>query len=1200
MPWVFLAIVSLLFFGLIASDFVQLGGVQASVRRNSPTTIQNMYGVISLVGLLMTTVFMQSTATRDYACGIDPLIFSKPIRRRDYFFGKFFGAYLIALIPTLGVTIGTLIGPWMPWVQPHRYGPVSIEAHVLGFFGLVVPNTLFTGAIIYALAVTFRSNLVSYVGAMLILVLYVIGRNLGSGLESRWLGGLVDPLGGLAMQIANRYRTIAEQNAGPVGMSGAILANRLLWTVAAVAILGLFYSRFRFSDRPGLATSRWGFGSKRSQGGEVMGGVQTGESGDGMFPTATAGQQAIGGYRPSDAGGFSWSRLGHLIWAETKGVVTSQAFLIIVILGMLNMAGSLASFKDLFDSRQYPVTYNMVDLIRGGFYLFLIGLITFYSGVILWRGRDARMQEIIDATPTGTVSFLVAKVVAMLLAIGLILLSTIVVGVTAQTLAGYTRYELPVYFKSLMVLDWLQFAFMAVSAILLQVLLNQRYAAYFGFILVLVLFAFAPLLSGVTSNLVIFGGVPSSIYSDMNGFGPFVPGLFWFNLYWVLVCLLLLVMAYLFYVRGNDIDRQSRWAESKRRLRGAWPYGVSIVALLIGCGGWVYYNTDVLNRRYSREEIEGLQKGYEQAYKRYQGVPQPRFEGFEFAIDIDPQARDLEAVVTARACNRNEVPIDRLHFTLPPQTKPEDVSIEIPGGKVEVDDPPHRWRSYRLDKPLGPGEAVTMTIRTKWLTPGFENQTSTTSLTQNGTFFNNGDIVPAIGYSADREVTDPGRRKKLGLPERTRMPQLDPTDMVGRGNHYIAADSDWVTMRTVISTSIDQIAVAPGSLKREWSEGGRRYFEYELDHPSLNFYSFISARYEVAREKWNGIDLEVYHIPEHAYNVPRMLDSIRKSLAYYTEHYGPYRHRQCRIIEFPRYATFAQAFPGTMPYSEGIGFISDLREIGPEEIDPVFYVVSHEMAHQYWAHQVIGANMQGSEMLSESFSNYSALMVMEREYGKENMRKFLTHELDSYLAGRAGESQEERPLARAEGQAYIHYNKGSLVLYYLKEMIGEANVNRALRGLVERFGYRDPPYPTSADAIAAFREVTPAELQYLIDDWFENITIFSSEVVEATYRREGDAYVVEMVTRTDKYRVDGKGNETAVEVNDFIDVAVFAEPESGEGLGKPLVQERRRLTGPEHRFTFRVNAPPHQAGIDPYNLLIDRQPNRHLRRVTEQ
>ena len=750
MPWVFLAIVSLLFFGLIASDFVQLGGVQASVRRNSPTTIQNMYGVISLVGLLMTTVFMQSTATRDYACGIDPLIFSKPIRRRDYFFGKFLGAYLIALIPTLGVTIGTLIGPWMPWVQPHRYGPVSIEAHVLGFFGLVVPNTLFTGAIIYALAVTFRSNLVSYVGAMLILVLYVIGRNLGSGLESRWLGGLVDPLGGLAMQIANRYRTIAEQNAGPVGMSGAILANRLLWTVAAVAILGLFYSRFRFSDRPGLATSRWGFGSKRSQGGEVMGGVQTGESGDGMFPTATAGQQAIGGYRPSDAGGFSWSRLGHLIWAETKGVVTSQAFLIIVILGMINMAGSLASFKDLFDSRQYPVTYNMVDLIRGGFYLFLIGLITFYSGVILWRGRDARMQEIIDATPTGTVSFLVAKVVAMLLAIGLILLSTIVVGVTAQTLAGYTRYELPVYFKSLMVLDWLQFAFMAVSAILLQVLLNQRYAAYFGFILVLVLFAFAPLLSGLTSNLVIFGGVPSSVYSDMNGFGPFVPGLFWFNLYWVLVCLLLLVVAYLFYVRGNDIDRQSRWAESKRRLRGAWPYGVSIVALLIGCGGWVYYNTDVLNRRYSREEIEGLQKGYEQAYKRYQGVPQPRFEGFEFAIDIDPQARDLEAVVTARACNRNEVPIDRLHFTLPPQTKPEDVSIEIPGGKVEVDDPPHRWRSYRLDKPLGPGEAVTMTIRTKWLTPGFENQTSTTSLTQNGTFFNNGDIVPAIGYSADR------------------------------------------------------------------------------------------------------------------------------------------------------------------------------------------------------------------------------------------------------------------------------------------------------------------------------------------------------------------------------------------------------------------------------------------------------------------
>jgi ABC-2 type transport system permease protein len=38
----------------------------------------------------------------------------------------------------------------------------------------------------------------------------------------------------------------------------------------------------------------------------------------------------------------------------------------------------------------------------------------------------------------------------------------------------------------------------------------------------------------------------------------------------------------------------------------------------------------------------------------------------------------------------------------------------------------------------------------------------------------------------------------------------------------------------------------------------------------------------------------------------------------------------------------------------------------------VFYVVAHEMGHQWWAHQVMGADMQGSTLLSETMSQYSS------------------------------------------------------------------------------------------------------------------------------------------------------------------------------------------------------------------------------------
>ena len=127
-------------------------------------------------------------------------------------------------------------------------------------------------------------------------------------------------------------------------------------------------------------------------------------------------------------------------------------------------------------------------------------------------------------------------------------------------------------------------------------------------------------------------------------------------------------------------------------------------------------------------------------------------------------------------------------------------------------------------------------------------------------------------------------------------------------DNYGGGHMDWIDVETTISTSSDQIAVAPGSLVREWQHGERRYFQYKLDHASLGFYSFISARYEVAREDWNGIKLEVYYLKDHPWNVPRMMNSIEKSLDYFTKNFGPYYHKEARIIEFPRVADLRRHF----------------------------------------------------------------------------------------------------------------------------------------------------------------------------------------------------------------------------------------------------------------------------------------------------
>ena len=328
-----------------------------------------------------------------------------------------------------------------------------------------------------------------------------------------------------------------------------------------------------------------------------------------------------------------------------------------------------------------------------------------------------------------------------------------------------------------------------------------------------------------------------------------------------------------------------------------------------------------------------------------------------------------------------------------------------------------------------------------------------------------------------------------------------------------------------------------------------------------------------------------------------MLKSMQKSLEYYTKNFGPYYHKQCRIIEFPRYSDFAQAFPGTMPFSEGIGFIIDLRDVTKDDIDQVFYVVAHEMGHQYWAHQVSGANMQGSEMMSEGFSQYSALMVMEKEYGKDKMKKFLQYEMNSYLRGRSSELEAEQPLMKTESQQYIHYNKASVVMYYLKEMIGEEKIKKKKKNLVASYGYKNPPYPTSIAAVDEFKKVTPDSLQYVIKDMFETITLFSNRLLEANYKQVGNEYKVTFKTTSEKFRANTLGQETKIPIADYIDIAIFDEPKNDKNLGKPLLYKRIKVTKKDNTFTFKTKVKPYQVGIDPYNYLIDRVPDDNLKKL---
>jgi aminopeptidase N len=427
------------------------------------------------------------------------------------------------------------------------------------------------------------------------------------------------------------------------------------------------------------------------------------------------------------------------------------------------------------------------------------------------------------------------------------------------------------------------------------------------------------------------------------------------------------------------------------------------------------------------------------------------------------------------------------------------------------------------------------------------------------------------------------------------MKSLD--DPAVRLNSYLTSDADWITFDETTCTAPDQISIAPGYLDRSWAENGRRCYHYAMDKPILDFYATLSARYAVARTIYNGVNLEIYYHPRHAFALQSMLDASKDGLDYFGKNFSPYLYKQYRIIEFPRYQGFAQAFPNTIPYSEGIGFLYRKQE-GDDKIDQAYFVTAHELAHQWWAHQVIGGNGQGATMFSEGLAEYSALTLMEKRFGREAAQKFLRRELDGYLRGRGTERKKEVPLLYVENQPYIHYQKGSLCFYALRDYIGEEPMNTALRAFLAKWALKGPPYPTARDLYAEFDRVTPDSLKYVLRDLFEDMTFYENKADSAISTKRADgSYAVHLVLQAKKLKGDSLGNTRDVPISDYVDVGIFGERVAGQKLGAPLLVQKVHMTRNPMVLDLVVAKEPMKAGIDPYNKLIDRTPEDNVASV---
>ncbi len=1144
-------------------------GLSNKVLINSSVNV-TMYMVLLTVFLVFVIagIFGQAIC-KDYLSNSQQLIFSTPLKVKGLLLGRFLGAFVFSNLIYLGIPLGIYLGTF--FAPDSLVGEHHLSAYLMPMFKIALPTTFVYGSFFFLAGSKTKKMTPIYVVATLLFLFFMLSGTLLKNLDSETLGAILDPTSVRPVMNTFKYWTVEQQNNNHLLFEGLFLWNRLLWM--GLAVISMLVAIFSFSKLPKRGKA------KSSE--TIVPGMPTTHVSKNSFPEI-------------DFSELKWtSALFRQVKFEFQQSVGNLYFKVLSLAAVGYVFVSSSQIGRIIGTNTHPVTYNVLEMIGGVFSILILIIITLYSGEAVWRDRDSKISQIVDALPTPNFVFFIAKYINLILITIVLLTMMMVTGIIIQSANGYLNFELGQYFTELYLIKLPAYLNLISLVFFIQVISRNK---YLGHALVIVYYLFSAFGEniGFTHQLYRFNSAVFPEYSDLNGYGHGFKIFHFFNSYWLFFSVVLLVLAYVFWHRGTLLPsyRSSLQILKMKMSRPLW-----IVALIsftgFGClGSYLFYQTNIVNPYITGGQRESTKLQYELKYKKFEEVVQIELQSVRTNVDIFP--KEMRAKISAKLgyYNQTNQPLSKIFLNYPKGKW--EISFSAP---VEVKrDDALKVAIYELKKPLMPGESLSADYVIETDQSSIKNGDNERDINYNGTFLSNAKLFPHLGYSNGLELSDNTTREKYGLNPKRRSASIHDE----HEHQYNAIGVSWVDFEAIVSTSDDQIAIAPGALERQWKEKGRNYFHYKMDQKILNFFSFFSGRYQVRRDTWNDVAIEIYYHKGHEYNLDRIVASTKRSLDYFSKEFGPYQHTQYRVIEVPRtFGTFAQAFPNTIAFSEEIGFIAKIDDRSSSDIDYAFYANAHELAHQWWAYQLVGAHVEGSVMLAESFAQYSSLMVMEKEYGKKKMRRFLKFELDKYLKGRAQEDEYESPLYLADTQDYIYYRKGSLVFYALKDYFGEDLVNSAMRETLQRYGRKGPdgklregPYMTTLDFLNILKSKVPADSVFLIEDMFEKIVLFKLRAKEASGRILANGkYEVTLEISSQKLYADEKGKEAEHDFQQEIDIGILDKD------GEFLYLQKHLISNGDKEIKVIVSGVPAEAGIDPLNILIDRNSGDNVKKL---
>jgi len=1105
---------------------------------------------------------------------------------------------LLSLLPIFfgAVFVVTFAGQFAPWLDKESLGPINPAYFIQPTLVFTAINVLFVTAFYTMIAGVSRNRALVYVSAVgLFVVYFAISLIVGED-SPDLLTTLSDPFGGAALGRVSEFWPASDQNTIMAPLLSYIGLNRLVWGGISVLI---FAGIFRLFKR-GLVTRK--IKSKSEDGG--------------LAPT---GQIQITpapithGISSNIAGFFTRLRYEYLT------TVKSIAFIILMGIALAFFGITLYVQLAFLPDPTIPTSISIAQAVIGSFFIPMIIMTVFFGGEIIWRDKVAGITEILDATPVPNWPLMAAKWLALIAVITTILLFGALFGMTIQLIIGQSPVNVMTYLKFTFINVAPDFFAYALLALFVQNFAPNRVVGMLLAAALLIFFIFFVEQLPFYHPLMGFGGGSPGQLSEINGYQSLLR-FKWFNIYWGSLCAFFAVLTIWLWRRGLQSSLKYRLKTLSRQITPiSGAIGALVLASFVGSGAYIFKAYNIDNEYRNQKQNDQRQVDGEKLLSDEFRLGVPKIRSVEADINMRPSKQ--EAIISGRFVieNVHDTAITELYVS-PPSAHPEDVRrLDIEGavrvregtnadGDKVADIENFDYYLYRFEPPLAPGAMREITFEAFFHAPRLGDDSI---IQKNGTFVNNFATMPVLGVQ-DRRMRNPDRRRKYGLPELER--RAERTDLEARNYNFISRASDYVDFKAKFCTDIGQIPITPGRLEREYEENGQVCRDYRAIRPILNFFSFMSADFAVKQDVWvnpkgDDVALEIYYHPTHDFNLDLMMDAMKASLDTFTTTFGPYLYSQVRIMEFP-YASFAQAFAGTIPFSENIGFVRAPGDpLDNTSLDLATYVTMHEIGHQWFAHQIVPADTKGFNVLSEGLTENAAMTAYEQKLGWQKARRVLeTRAIEAYLTSRGFDRDKEPALAEAGEQQYLVYNKASWVFWGLKHYMGKDVMQGAIRGFLEEYGSKGPPYPTTRELIAALREAAGPDFQQLITDYWERITFWElgfTPDTELTIEPAGsDGYTVTFTLSTDKkIASEEDGKETSVSeidgevLNEWVEIGFYAyDPKDTLG-GDWLALERVRITEAETELSFTVNEKPAFVLLDPSRLLMERNVKDNVKAV---